>query len=319
MFWLSRLSEHSTYAGGLLGPMMLAGLGMGLTFVPLSLVALAKVPNKDSGVAASLLNTGQQVGGSDRPGDPRHGGLVGRGVEHEVGRGRHGRPHLSQAAQTALGNHALAYGFGRGYLVSAGIAFLALVIALIDDPDQEGGPGGHRPDGGAHGLTASHGGRADGPPHRIARDRVRRRHVRGLSARDGGGLAGARRMDAYDEAELRGRARPALPERGRAACPAGGDGRPAPAPSTASRLLALFDAQAGSRHLDLAARYLRAEGRGFYTIGSAGHEANAAVAAALRPTDPALLHYRSGAFYLARAAQVPGSLRRSRCSTCCSA
>ncbi len=48
-------------------------------------------------------------------------------------------------------------------------------------------------------------------------------------------------------------------------------------------------------------------GRGFYTIGSAGHEANAAVAAALRPTDPALLHYRSGAFYLARAAQVPGS------------
>jgi 2-oxoisovalerate dehydrogenase E1 component len=34
---------------------------------------------------------------------------------------------------------------------------------------------------------------------------------------------------------------------------------------------------------------------------------NAAVAAALRPTDPALLHYRSGAFYLARAAQVPGS------------
>ena len=73
------------------------------------------------------------------------------------------------------------------------------------------------------------------------------------------------------------------------------------------QLLTLFDAQAGSRHLDLAARYLRAEGHGYYTIGSAGHEANAAVAAALRPTDPALLHYRSGAFYLARAAQVPGS------------
>jgi 2-oxoisovalerate dehydrogenase E1 component len=71
--------------------------------------------------------------------------------------------------------------------------------------------------------------------------------------------------------------------------------------------LALFDAQATSRHLDLAARVLRARGQGFYTIGSAGHEANAAVAAALRPTDPALLHYRSGGFYLARAAQVEGS------------
>lgn len=76
---------------------------------------------------------------------------------------------------------------------------------------------------------------------------------------------------------------------------------------TGEQAIALFDAQAGSRHLDLAARYLRAEGHGFYTIGSAGHEANAAVGAALRPSDPALLHYRSGAFYLARAAQVPGS------------
>jgi 2-oxoisovalerate dehydrogenase E1 component len=65
---------------------------------------------------------------------------------------------------------------------------------------------------------------------------------------------------------------------------------------TGEKAVALFDAQAGSRHLDLAARYLRAEGHGFYTIGSAGHEADAAVGAALRPSDPALLHYRSGAF-----------------------
>jgi 2-oxoisovalerate dehydrogenase E1 component len=71
--------------------------------------------------------------------------------------------------------------------------------------------------------------------------------------------------------------------------------------------LALFDAQLGNRHLDLAARYLRAAGHGFYTIGSSGHEANAAVAAALRPTDPALLHYRSGAFYITRATQAPGT------------
>jgi 2-oxoisovalerate dehydrogenase E1 component len=75
---------------------------------------------------------------------------------------------------------------------------------------------------------------------------------------------------------------------------------------TAPVCLALFDAALGSRHLDLAARYLRAQGRGYYTIGSSGHEGNSAVAAALRPTDPALLHYRSGAFYLARAALVEG-------------
>ena len=73
---------------------------------------------------------------------------------------------------------------------------------------------------------------------------------------------------------------------------------------TGRRLDVLLDAQLASRFLDHAARWLRAEGHGFYTIGSAGHEANALVAAALRPTDPALLHYRSGGFYLARAQQV---------------
>ncbi|MSO95755.1 MAG: MFS transporter [Thermoleophilia bacterium] len=67
---------------------------------------------------------------------------------------------------------------------------------------------------------------------------------------------------------------------------------------------ALWQAQIASRTCDFAARWLQKEGRSFYTIGSAGHESNAAVALAVRPTDPALLHYRSGAFYLARAAQV---------------
>lgn len=76
---------------------------------------------------------------------------------------------------------------------------------------------------------------------------------------------------------------------------------------SAERALALFEAQLGSRHLDLAARELGKRGEGFYSIGSSGHEGNAAVAAALRVTDPALLHYRSGGFYLARAAQKPGS------------
>ena len=67
---------------------------------------------------------------------------------------------------------------------------------------------------------------------------------------------------------------------------------------------ALWRAQVASRHCDFAARWLQKERRSFYTIGSAGHESNAVVALALRPTDPALLHYRSGAFYLARAAQA---------------
>ena len=74
-------------------------------------------------------------------------------------------------------------------------------------------------------------------------------------------------------------------------------------------LLPLFDAMAGSRLLDIQARRMREKGQGFYTIGSAGHESNALVAEALRPTDPALLHYRSGGFFVYRALQSGRTLR----------
>lgn len=67
---------------------------------------------------------------------------------------------------------------------------------------------------------------------------------------------------------------------------------------------AIWQAQVDSRQTDYAARWLGQHGRTFYTIGSAGHESNAAVALAVRIGDPALLHYRSAAFYLARAAQA---------------
>ncbi|WJK43498.1 transketolase C-terminal domain-containing protein [Solwaraspora sp. WMMA2056] len=73
---------------------------------------------------------------------------------------------------------------------------------------------------------------------------------------------------------------------------------------TGQTALALFDAQLTSRHLDLAKRWLRSFGEGFDTLGSSGHEGNAALAAAVRVTDPALLHYRSGGFYCARVARA---------------
>ena len=76
---------------------------------------------------------------------------------------------------------------------------------------------------------------------------------------------------------------------------------PASTPADLDDLERLFDVQVASRHTDLAARWLRGRGKGYYTIGSSGHESNAAVAMGLRLTDPALLHYRSGGFYLARA------------------
>ncbi|HEX6452628.1 MAG TPA: MFS transporter [Trebonia sp.] len=137
MFWLSRLTEHSSYAGGLLGPMLLTAVGMGMLFVPMSIVALVKVPNDDSGVASSLLNTGQQVGGSI--GLAVLGTVAWSAVASNLrsaasaahsGAAAHLTHAQAAAAQTAMTNHALAYGFSRGFVVAAIIGLLALVITL---------------------------------------------------------------------------------------------------------------------------------------------------------------------------------------------
>ena len=64
MFWLSRIGEHSHYASGLLGPTLVTGAGLGMLFMPLSVVVLSRVQADVAGAASSLLNTGQQVGGS---------------------------------------------------------------------------------------------------------------------------------------------------------------------------------------------------------------------------------------------------------------
>ena len=74
---------------------------------------------------------------------------------------------------------------------------------------------------------------------------------------------------------------------------------------SAFQFLNLFDSMMISRHLDFMARELKEKQQGFYTIGSSGHEANAAVAAAFKHTDPAFLHYRSGAFMMERARSLP--------------
>lgn len=88
---------------------------------------------------------------------------------------------------------------------------------------------------------------------------------------------------------------------------------PAPSPHSYVELslspdavLSLFESQLLSRQLDLHSRKLQARGESFYTIGSSGHEGNAAIAAALRLTDMALLHYRDAAFMIERSKQLPG-------------
>jgi MFS family permease len=135
MFWFSRLTEHAGYASHLLGPQLVSSFGLGLVFVPLALVALHNVAEQDSGVASSLLNTAQQVGGAI--------GLAVLGtvawttvadsvrtqVAHAAKAGRP-LPKPGTAPPTSIYDHALTVGFSRAFEVAAALGLLALLIAI---------------------------------------------------------------------------------------------------------------------------------------------------------------------------------------------
>ncbi len=139
MFWFSRVTEHAGYAVHLLGPQLVSSLGLGLVFVPLALVALHNVAEQDSGVASSLLNAAQQIGGAI--GLALLGTVAWTTVANSVrtqvahaaaAAAKAGRP-LPKPGTTppvSIYDHALTVGFSRAFMVAAGIGVLAVLIAI---------------------------------------------------------------------------------------------------------------------------------------------------------------------------------------------
>ncbi|MGD0699544.1 MAG: MFS transporter [Trebonia sp.] len=136
--WLSRLGQHGSYAGTVLGPTLVVGCGLGLLSLPLALTAMARVTDSDSGAASSLLNTSQQVGGSI--------GLAVLGTAAWTVAAESARTQAARTATmtaqarhsvgfggqlpTVIYQHALTVGFGRAFLAAAGIMLVALAIAI---------------------------------------------------------------------------------------------------------------------------------------------------------------------------------------------
>jgi EmrB/QacA subfamily drug resistance transporter len=128
LYWLSRMTEHGTYLGDLLGAGLVLGVGFGLLIVPLQLLSLTRVGEADSGVAASLLNAGRQVGGAIGL------AVLGTVAWTVVADNAHGHAAgtASGVASVALAayRHALVVGFDRAFLVGAGIGVLILLTAV---------------------------------------------------------------------------------------------------------------------------------------------------------------------------------------------
>jgi EmrB/QacA subfamily drug resistance transporter len=64
MLVLTQLPVHGSYVSDLLVGLLPMSIGMGLTFVPITLLGTSGVSEQDSGLASGLFNTAQQVGGS---------------------------------------------------------------------------------------------------------------------------------------------------------------------------------------------------------------------------------------------------------------
>ena len=116
---LSRIPVHGTYLGDLLPGLMIMAFGMGLTFVPITLIATTNVAPEDAGLASGLLNTAQQLGGA-----------IGLAVLSTLAANTTANTisALGHAPTAAQGVSALVSGFHVAFLVGA---FLMLSAAVI--------------------------------------------------------------------------------------------------------------------------------------------------------------------------------------------
>jgi EmrB/QacA subfamily drug resistance transporter len=134
--WLSRLSVGGSYLTSLLVPMLIVSAGLGLMFVPLTLMVVSHVAPQESGAASSMLNIGQQIGGSI--------GLAGIGtiawtsVAHSVttqmtaaASAAGASSSKAAAVPASIQYHALTVGFSTGLLVAAAVVLVGFIVAIV--------------------------------------------------------------------------------------------------------------------------------------------------------------------------------------------
>ena len=111
LVWFSLISVDGTFLGDILGPSLLAAVGLGFAFVPVTIAAVSGIADREQGLASGLINTSEQVGGA-----------LGLAILAAVANGI-----IGSSRDPAK----LIEGFQAAFAVGAGFAFLGLVATLV--------------------------------------------------------------------------------------------------------------------------------------------------------------------------------------------
>ncbi len=123
MAWLAQVSPATGYLTGVASPMLIFGIGMGVAFVPLTMVSLAGVRPGDSGAASSMVNVMQQVGGA-------LGLAILVTVFGTASRNAAAHP-AAGASALAQARHVLTHGMASSFAVATIFDVCALLVILI--------------------------------------------------------------------------------------------------------------------------------------------------------------------------------------------
>jgi EmrB/QacA subfamily drug resistance transporter len=119
LIWFSQISVGGSFLGDILGPSLLAAVGLGFSFVPVTIAALSGTDETDAGLGSGLINTAQQIGGA-----------LGLAILAAVATARTSDV-LSSSQGPPEPLNALTEGFQAAFLTGAGFALLGLVLTFV--------------------------------------------------------------------------------------------------------------------------------------------------------------------------------------------
>jgi EmrB/QacA subfamily drug resistance transporter len=118
LLWFGQISADGGFLTDVLGPSLLAAVGLGFAFVPQTIAAVSGVADREAGLASGLINTSQQIGGA-----------LGLAVLSTVA-----FPQIDDAAAASGGQPsvgALTDGYADAFMVGSGIALLGVFATLF--------------------------------------------------------------------------------------------------------------------------------------------------------------------------------------------